>query len=357
MALLFMDSFDHYTTVSQKWDDVLAGTVSSAPVISAGTGRTGSGNSLYGDAGNNGSGGSYVRRSIGGSATTWIAGVGFRHQAQASSASQTIFSFYEGTIGSLTLHMELRINLSGQFFVTRAGTQVGAASAVNTIMVDDNIWHYCEFKGTCHDTTGSFEVRIDNVTVTTGSGLDTRNAGTSGVFQVLELGSRGAGNTGIFYDDLYLLDTSGSVNTTFLGDVKVEALLPNAAGSSTDFTGVPSATLYQNVDDNPPDTDTTYNESDVVGEIDLHNLAPLVTTSGSVKGIQTINRWRKDDAGARDARHVIRAGSTSLESATVALSTSYVSHVAPPIETNPDTTAAWTISDVNALQAGYKVQA
>ena len=67
-------------------------------------------------------------------------------------------------------------------------------------------------------------------------------------------------------------------------------------------------------------------------------------------------RMRKTDAGAREAAIIHKSGSTETEESSVALGTSYVNYQSSIRETNPDTGNAWTISDVNALQAGIEVK-
>jgi hypothetical protein len=65
---------------------------------------------------------------------------------------------------------------------------------------------------------------------------------------------------------------------------------------------------------------------------------------------------RKEDSGARTLRPVIRTGGSNFEGDDATLNQSYLAtrHV---WEQNPDTVADWTGTEVNAIEAGQKVQA
>lgn len=241
-----------------------------------------------------------------------------------------------------TIQCDLRINGSKQLIATRNGTTLGTSTSA----LIDNIWEYLEIKATIDNSAGTFEIRRNGTVVLTLTGLDTQTSANA-------YATRVSFRNGI-YDDIYVANTSGSMNNTYLGDVRAEAIFPTGAGNSTQFT--PSAgSNWQNVDDNPGDDDTTYNSSATAGQIDTFTMANL-TASGTIKGVNQYVRHRKDDAGTRTVRSVVRIGTTNYEGPDVGVTTSYVTTLELR-ETSPATTAAWTVSEVNGLEAGYKVQA
>lgn len=100
------------------------------------------------------------------------------------------------------------------------------------VVFSQNVACYVEVKFVIHDTAGSVEVRVDGTTVLNLTNQDTRN-GTPTTANTLRFGPF------MYIDDLYILDTTGSTNNDFLGDVKVVAVLPDSDGTHTDFTPRP----------------------------------------------------------------------------------------------------------------------
>lgn len=329
MALEFMDGFDTTTTIAHRY-----GLENSTDRAIAAGGRTGNrlrlgGNSL----------GGAVTRALSATAKK-VVGAAVYFTLPPANAQQGFMVFREGA----TIHLDLRYTTAGALYVTRAGTTLGSISS-QTLAV--NSWHYIEFMADIHDSTGAYEVRVNGVTWLSGTGADTRNGGT-GVINTLRLHCGGDfGSYGLLFDDLYV-DT-----TTFHGDVKVEVIRPNGAGASTNFT--PSAgSNFQNVDDADPNDDTDYNASSTAGHKDTFTLDDLATTAGSVIGIQSVSRWRKDDAGSRTARPVIRSGGTDYPGTTIGMTDSYLTDLQVR-ETDPATSSPFSIAGVNALQAGYEL--
>jgi hypothetical protein len=98
-----------------------------------------------------------------------------------------------------------------------------------------------------------------------------------------------------------------------------------------------------------------YNKSATVGAKDTYAFDNLTTTSGTVYGVQVVNTMTKDDSGNRSASNLIRSSTTE-----VSASQAYLGYGSPVMnisvhETDPATTAAWTVSGINALEAGAVV--
>lgn len=247
-----------------------------------------------------------------------------------------------------TDHLSITVDSNGTLRVRRGGGSGTILGSSDAGLIPLNAWFYLEVKATINGSTGSVEVRFNGITKITLTNVNTANSANLYVDRVMWQSGK--------VDDLYVCDTTGPDNYDYLGDIKVETILPNAAGDASDLT--PSAgSNYQNVDDSPsPNDDTDYNESANVGDRDLYHLSDLATASGSIKGVMITARMRKTDAGAREAAIIHKSGSTETEEGSVALGTSYVNYQSSIHETNPDTGNAWTIAEVNALQAGLKVK-
>jgi hypothetical protein len=342
MSLLWVDSFDHYTTVVHKYPSeggnptIISGGRNSTQCFHTSTSI---------------STGKWAERTIGGTAVTIVTGAAFRFLNTAGT-TPALFTFHEGA----TIHVDLRLVTGTQVLrVTRNGTQIGSDG---TTVLSLDTWYYIEFKATIHDTTGSFSVHVNGVNESMGTqtNIDTRNAGTPLVDRV-RLG--GAVSTGLSWDadDWYVLNSSGSApNNDFLGDIRVAAVLPSGAGNSTQWT--PSAgSNFQNVDETPPDDDTTYNSEATASDKDTFAMGNIPSTPTTIYGVMQGARHRKDDAGSRTLRQVVRSGGTDYEGSDISVSDTYQFTFEPVRETDPNTAAAWTESGFNAVEAGYKLQA
>lgn len=248
-----------------------------------------------------------------------------------------------------TEQVDLRLDASGHLKVNRGATNLGISSAV---ILPATKYHIA-WKIKVHGSTGTFEVRVNDVVVTSGTGVNTSATGNAyatdyrlGFFS----GGNGAG-ANLYWDNVYVYNGNG----TFPGDVKVEEAIVNGNGSQQDFTASPAVSHVLNVDDASPDSDSTYNAGGTSGNIELYTFAAFTTLTGTIHAVQTTPTMRKDDAGARTAKSIIRISGTDYLGATdYSLGNSYLT--LPEIwETNPATAAAWTQSGLNAAEIGIKV--
>lgn len=271
--------------------------------------------------------------------------VGFGLKVASFAITQTILTLFDGS----TNHINIRlVATSGEFEIRRSGTTLATTSGA---ALTPNVWGYVELKVTIDDSTGSYELRVNGVNEASASGVDTRNAGNASVDRVQFAGSASA-SSNVYFDDIYILDTSGSLNNDFLGSQKVVAIYPSAAGDSTQFA--PSAgNNYQAVDDNPPDDDSTYVESGTSSQLDLYNFDD--TSLVGVKGVQINARCKETDGTPFSVHLVAKSGATQSDGSAIAVgSTNYLTRTRI-VETDPDTSAAWTDGGIDSAQFGVKV--
>ena len=256
------------------------------------------------------------------------------------------------------LELKSRSDVQIQLEVSSAGAiaiKRGTSSYLNTSaagLVFGATWHYVELQVTINNTTGSYEVRLDGVNIMSGTNVDTQASGNANVDAFL----LDASSAGIRYDDLYILDDTGAApQNDFLGDSRVEVVFPDGAGNSSQWT--PSAgSNWQNVDDNPADDDSTYNESSTTNDIDLYTYAnpPAITGGSTFWGVKAMAKINKQDAGDRNFRIVARPTSTNRNGASQPLSTDWLyRHEIWDID--PETSSAWTDSTFNASEFGAEV--
>ncbi len=333
MSQLFSTGFDLFGTSqeSQIWTGLGSGTRGYG--ISASRWATGQGFSLI----------DVVNKIWGSNEATLI--VGFAYLPGSVTALGDILRLRDST----TTQVSVAVTATGQVAIYRGGsggTQLAASSAG---FLNTSTWHYFELK-VLFNNSGTYELRVDG----SGSALLSGSADTTqtanNYANDIQLVS---GSPASFFDDLYLINTSGPPNNDFLGDTRIEGRVPTGVGNYAQFT--PSAGAnWQNVDDIPPNGDTDYNSSATVNQKDSFAHQTLSTLTGTVRWVTHCVDGRKDDAGTRKVAPLFRISSTDYVGSDDTLSTSY-QFFTQTYETSPATSSAWTVSEVNAAEVGYKL--
>jgi len=332
MANRFLDGFDHYATadLTRMWSSLVSG-----PTITA-NGRNG-GSCL--EMANFARG---VVKNLD-SQATWIIGFAFRTSALPANFANGQFVTF---IDTGTSHVDFRLGPAGTIQATRHGTALGTGTAV--IAVDT--WTYLEFKVTISDTVGVVVTKVNGVTDLNLSSQDTRN-GANASANIIQIIANGSASATIRLDDLYIHDGTGGVDDDFWGDIRIVAKSVDGAGNSAQFT--PSTgSNWQNVDDATPNGDTDYNESSTVNHIDSMTTAALGVT-GTVKGVNLLAYARKTDAGVGSLAPLWRISGTDYPGTGVALSTDYT-YVSQLYRVSPATSSAFTTSEIDGAEIGYK---
>jgi hypothetical protein len=235
------------------------------------------------------------------------------------------------------------------------GTVLASAAALSG---PTNAWYWYEFEIDVDSSAGVARVWREGQQIINATGLDTAGSGAASATE-FRLGHADAACTPttdeqIYWDDFYLLDTAGLAPwNTRLGDSRVYLLKPNAAGDSTQLTP-DSGSNYQRVQ--TVDDDSSYVQSSTVGDKDLYNLdnLPGGLLVSAIFSFAHITRARKDDAGTRLYAQLAKLGTTEAQEADTALLSTYAD-VCSYHDDNFDTSAALSVSDINALQIGTKV--
>lgn len=243
---------------------------------------------------------------------------------------------------------------AGAIRVTRSGsTEIGISAGG---LVSTDVWYYLELKvkiGNSPD--GTIEVHLDGVTIINESSIDTLGSGLA-IAQGISFNGNGTSNM-TWIDDVYVLDIAGAAPyNDFLGDSRVDGLLPDGVGFSSDFTtATPSANHFENVDENPPDDDTSYNETNIANDIDLFDYAalPIVVGGATVWAVQVSGYLNKQDAGPAPFRIVSRPTSATFNGAQQEPSTDY-KYFHEILELNPQTALGWLESEVDAAEFGVE---
>jgi len=205
------------------------------------------------------------------------------------------------------------------------------------------------------DTVGIAELRIDgNTTNEITFNGDTKNGGTNASIDNITFSHSGLGIT-MWFTDVYICDTTGSNNNSWLGDVTVRTLVPSGNGASSQLVGsdADSTNNYLLVSQQPV-TSATYVGSPTTGQYDSYTLGDLPAAVTQVFGVQLNSFMGKSDATLASAKPFLNIAGTKYYGTTDVLGTTNQTYC-DIYNTNPGTTLTWTISDVNGLEAGMEV--
>lgn len=278
--------------------------------------------------------------------TTIVVGFAFKRAGGTGTSEVRIFD-------NAVQHITLQQLTSGEWRVFRGttlGTQLGTTSGAS---VSNGTWSYVELKITISDTLGTVDLLVNEVSFLSLTLQDTRNGGNASCDRVQFVGSSTAADD-TNWDDIYILDTTGSVNNDFLGSQVVVGLLPAADTSAEDFTRSAGTDSFALVDENPANGDTDYIESSTSANVTRFTYATLSGVA-NVKGIQINTTCRETDANPFSINNQVKSGATTSDGSNLAIgSTSYVNK-SRVVETDPDTAALWTVSGLNAAEIGVKL--
>lgn len=285
------------------------------------------------------------------SADEWVFGVAVRGTTGFGTTG-TVRPIFEILDSDSNRMISLRLHANGNLTLDRI-TVSSFVQTINTAAsaLSGTDWHYVEMKVRFSQSVGSYEVRVNESTVMSGAGEDTSY---TGAVRPSHLRFGHILNAPIDYDDLYILDTTGSFNTSFLGDVRVQRLRPNGLGDNEEFTRNTGSTNWEAVNELGEDDDTSYVESNRILFRDLYNYEDLPVAVGTIFGVIAKPVVRKSDAGTRTYKLICSSNGMEDETGTLYPAGNYVRQ-AQIFETDPNTSVLWTDTGVNNAQFGVEI--
>ena len=156
-------------------------------------------------------------------------------------------------------------------------------------------------------------------------------------------------------DDLYVIDTTGAQNNTFLGDVRITSLPPTGDGADSGWTPNTGSTHYTQVNESPLDYDTSYVNATAAGQSDTYTFPAVPSINGTIAAVQ-IRDYAKSDSGGTDKLQGIArvAGTDYLAPAGDQFIHAVYTGLDSIFELNPATGLPWALAEVNAAQFGQK---
>lgn len=196
---------------------------------------------------------------------------------------------------------------------------------------------------------GALEIRVDEVTRLSLSGINTIPTGEAEVSQ-WAWGREALGNTSLHCDlaDVYANDTvnDGSGCHTFIGDCKSGWLPVNADTAQADFSLSSGSDGFALLAAIPPDDATYISTSATTAESDF-GLANGPANLSEILTVRPAVRAQKDDAGSALIAPSMKSGTVKGSVAGQPITTAFA-YYDSNVPFNPDTDAPWTLAELDA---------
>jgi len=349
MALIAVDGLDFYNTTTNMLQKLGPLQWFNVPGSLSSPGRGGFGKCL------STSGGTLIA-GLSSPVSKLTCGFGLNFGGYNSATNPLIVRFVDQLTQDVQCYFEINPGNGLIQFYNAAGVLV--ASGLNSISSQG--WFFIELQATISTSAGTAAVRVNGQPVASfpdQTGLNTQasaNASVSSVnwYMVSQYGA-------LFeIDDLYFADgTTGPGSypcNSFVGSTRVSTQFAVGNGSVSWSPSDSGTDNWNMVAETAFDGDTTYNRTNTAGAQDLLNFQALASTISQVIAVQATGAYRKEDAGSRTLANVLKSGSTTSVGATRSPDVSYL-FFTDLFALDPNTSASWAVSAVNALQAGYKV--
>ena len=350
MALLFIDGFDHYDP--QALDDyghpwLARGKAAYlSPQATREQGRRPSSFALRLP---EGSGGGYVKN-LDATKTSLIVGASIRVVAYENTYTEPLLLGVRDANAQVA-HL-VKIGEDGRLKLYRwqYGYEQLITTSVSTAAARG--WHYVELQVTQGTSNGVLSVRLNGVLAIQMNAQDTIQGGGQLLTAFLGAIPGQSCPLTLDVDDFYIADTSGTINNTFLGDVRVDTLQAIGAGSLNQWTVTPPGTnAWEAVSD---EDETTSISAPSAGLRQSFDVAPLpVMSTPAVFGVQLTMLARKTDAGLGKLKGLVVSGAQTLASPEVILQEQQAWQCAL-FERNPNGNVQWTEAAFNAAEFGVE---
>lgn len=259
------------------------------------------------------------------------------------------------TFDASTVQVDVRINNpAGTLSVTRNGTVLGTSTNALTL---GQGWIYIELEVfIATGTGGSAQLWVNNVSWVNVTATNTQ-ASANAFVNKFRFSSSIVTSANCFWKDMYVINKGSGSNTTRLSDSTVAVDYENSAGPSQQWTNSGASTQVACVQDGInhtgtwPDGDTTYISDATSGDVSDFGHQTLV--SGTVFAVQHAS-YVRTDTGAGSVQQYTNSSGTIHTSGSTSPGSSYA-YIYDILETDPNTSTAWTVSGFNSATFGTKI--
>lgn len=164
------------------------------------------------------------------------------------------------------------------------------------------------------------------------------------------------GGSGVHrFDDIYIFNHAGTLNTDFAGDFSVQTLRPASDTATIDWIPVNAGDHYVEVDDVDPDGDTSYVSSQSSSDADIYEMTNLTGDVGAILGYSPLVLARREIGATQNiGMKLIGASGTAIFSGQNLAETYEYRHNVRSGSVN-NASVLPTVSEVNAIQAGIYI--
>jgi hypothetical protein len=218
------------------------------------------------------------------------------------------------------------------------------SSAAGALLI--STWAYLEAELVLNASTGSVNLYLNGALIASATGVNTLASGGAGAF-VRAWGRTQVSGASTQFDDVYVYGAA-----TRLGECRVETLRPTGDNSAV-WTPNSGANNYSRVNEATVDGNTSYVQTASTNVRDLYANGTLSSTPASIFAVNVVSFAEKTDATTRQLYNSVRSGSTDSDGSAFNLAASY-GRLDRILQTDPNTSAAWSALGVNNLLYGPK---
>ncbi len=221
-----------------------------------------------------------------------------------------------------------------------------------------NAWVWWDIHYKYDTSVGIFEVWYNDVQVLNLTAQNTaQDTGQTGI-STISIGSNAMGSgqpcLGMIFDDIVINDTTGTLNNGRQGDSRIETLVPTSDATPNNGTPSTGTSHFAMVDEAHWDTTSYITMTDTTGQEELFGFASLVSTPTAISAVHVVILAENSDAGTAALESVLVSSATELDGVSTNLTSSWGRYTWL-YESDPHTSAAWTLAAVNSAEAGWKV--
>jgi hypothetical protein len=286
---------------------------------------------------------------------TWYFRVYIKVLSNPSSATRVLNIFQTGFSWGIIL------NTNGSVQAHGAASDTLTARGSPTSVLSAG-WHRLEISGNWD--TNVQTCRLD------GTQFDSGNYGAVSGTNI-QVGIKDSCTTHVLFDDLAFNDQSGAVQNSWPGDGSIVHLMPDSAGdinANTTLGGSsPAATVWQSIDEVPPDDGVTFVSIGATGTtngflVNLESATTKLTSVTSVTLAQVGNRVTGATTSSCNYASRLRSGANTTNGTTITLATIswfFKDDTSPRMYdsaltfyVDPADSAAWTLAKLDGVQIG-----
>ena len=213
----------------------------------------------------------------------------------------------------------------------------------------DNRWYTIELRIKIHDTSGNLTFRLDGEELYSfdGNTLPTTSPSTSAINSIRSRVQKYY--TTMYLDNIIVNDTYGTVNNSWPAGAKIRLIVPSANGTSSQWTRSGGSNNYQCVD--AISTDFVYANN--INLIDLYGMQNLEAEANKILWV-AYNHWIQGSSlTVKNFTPVVRISGNNYFGTTkkIPYSTDFIKEYK---ETSPATSAAWDVTELNAIEFGMR---